>query len=171
MSKFVSKPQSKSAISKPTSSAAHKPYKATKPPKKPAPPNVITPAKIAWQTDDAGNQVPVSGEFGDVYFSHADGLAESRHVFLAHNQLPERLANLADKQCFTIAELGFGTGLNFLATWQLWRELRAQQPQLTSARLHFITTEKYPIPLNDLTQILALWAQRAPELAKLIEQL
>ncbi|WP_201628203.1 tRNA (5-methylaminomethyl-2-thiouridine)(34)-methyltransferase MnmD [Psychrobacter maritimus] len=171
MSKFVSKPESKSAISKPTSSAAHKPYKATKPPKKPAPPNVITPAKIAWQTDDAGNQVPVSGEFGDVYFSHADGLAESRHVFLAHNQLPERLANLADKQCFTIAELGFGTGLNFLATWQLWRQLRAKKPHLTSARLHFITTEKYPIPLNDLTQILALWAQRAPELAKLIEQL
>ena len=167
----MSKPESKSAISKPTSSAAHKPYKATKLPKKPAPPNVITPAKIAWQTDDAGNQVPVSGEFGDVYFSHADGLAESRHVFLAHNQLPERLANLADKQCFTVAELGFGTGLNFLATWQLWRQLRAKKPHLTSARLHFITTEKYPIPLNDLTQILALWAQRAPELAKLIEQL
>ncbi|MDA5132791.1 tRNA (5-methylaminomethyl-2-thiouridine)(34)-methyltransferase MnmD [Psychrobacter sp. ANT_H3] len=171
MSKFVSKPQSKSAISKPTSSAAHKPYKATKPPKKPAPPNVIVPAKIGWQTDDAGNQVPVSGEFGDVYFSHADGLAESRHVFLAHNQLPERLTNLTDKQCFTVAELGLGTGLNFLATWQLWRELRAKKPHLTSARLHFITTEKYPIPLNDLTQILALWAQRAPELAKLIEQL
>jgi len=167
----MSKPESKSAISKPTSSAAHKPYKATKLPKKPAPPNVITPAKIGWQTDDAGNQVPVSGEFGDVYFSHADGLAESRHVFLAHNQLPERLANLTDKQCFTIAELGFGTGLNFLATWKLWRQLRAKKPHLTSARLHFITTEKHPIPLNDLTQILALWAQRAPELAKLIEQL
>ena len=170
MSKFVSKPESKSAISKPTSPAMRKPHKASKPPKKPAPPNVITPANIAWQNDDAGNQVPVSGEFGDVYFSHADGLAESRHVFLAHNQLPERLANLADKQCFTVAELGFGTGLNFLATWQLWRQLRAQQPHLTSVRLHFITTEKYPIPLNDLTQILSLCAQRAPELAELIEE-
>ena len=162
---------SKSAIPKPSSIATHTPHRATKPPKMPAPPNVITPAKIAWQTDDAGNQVPVSGEFGDVYFSHADGLAESRHVFLAHNQLPERLANLADKQCFTVAELGFGTGLNFLATWQLWRELRVQQPHLTSARLHFITTEKYPIPLTDLTQILILWAQRAPELAEIVEQL
>ena len=171
MSKFVSKPESKSAISKPTSPAMRKPHKASKPPKKPAPPNVITPANIAWQTDDAGNQVPVSGKFGDVYFSHADGLAESRHVFLAHNQLPERLANLDNKQCFTVAELGFGTGLNFLATWQLWRQLRAQQPHLTSTRLHFITTEKYPIPLTDLTQILALWAQRAPELAELIEEL
>lgn len=131
----------------------------------------ITPAKIDWQMDDTGNMVPVSGEFGDVYFSHADGLAESRHVFLAQNQLPERLANLAPKQCFTIAELGFGTGLNFLATWQLWQQLRAQNPQLATAKLHFITTEKFPIPLTDLTQILALWGQRAPELQILIEAL
>ncbi len=135
------------------------------------PSNLITPAKIDWQRDDTGNMVPVSGEFGDVYFSHADGLAESRHVFLAHNQLPERLANLAPKQCFTIAELGFGTGLNLLATWQLWQELRDAHPQLATARLHFITTEKFPILFADLKQILALWAQRAPELAELVERL
>lgn len=134
-------------------------------------PNVITPANIDWQMDDTGNMVPVSGEFGDVYFSHADGLAESRHVFLAHNQLPKRLANLAPKQCFTIAELGFGTGLNLLATWQLWRQLREMHPQLATTRLHFITTEKFPIPLADLTQILALWGQRAPELKELIDPL
>lgn len=133
--------------------------------------NIITPAKIDWQVDDTGNQVPVSGEFGDVYFSHADGLAESRYVFLAHNQLPERLASLAPKQCFTIAELGFGTGLNLLATWLLWRQLRETHPQLATARLHFITTEKFPIPLADLTHILTLWAQRAPELAELIAPL
>ena len=136
-----------------------------------APLNIITPAKIDWQTDDTGNKVPVSGEFGDVYFSHADGLAESRHVFLTHNHLPERLAKLASKQCFTIAELGFGTGLNFLATWELWRELRRSHPQLADARLHFITTEKYPIPLADLMQILALWSARAPELTECIEPL
>lgn len=133
--------------------------------------NVITPAKIDWQTDDTGNMVPVSGEFGDVYFSHADGLAETRHVFLEHNQLPERLAHLAPKQCFTIAELGFGTGLNLLATWQLWRQLRETNPQLATARLHFITTEKFPIPLADLTQILALWGERAPELMAFIKPL
>ena len=133
--------------------------------------HLISPANIEWQIDDTGNRVPVSGEFGDVYFSHADGLAESRHVFLQNSQLPERLANLAVKQCFTIAELGFGTGLNLLATWQLWRQLRATHPHLASARLHFITTEKHPIPRSDLAQTLGLWAQRAPELAVLIEQL
>ncbi|MGO2278556.1 MULTISPECIES: tRNA (5-methylaminomethyl-2-thiouridine)(34)-methyltransferase MnmD [unclassified Psychrobacter] len=133
--------------------------------------NVITPTKIDWQSDDTGNMVPVSGEFGDVYFSHANGLAETRHVFIEHNQLPERLAQLAPKQCFTIAELGFGTGLNLLATWQLWRQLRETNPQLATARLHFITTEKFPIPLADLTQILALWGERAPELMDFIQPL
>ena len=133
--------------------------------------NTITPAKVEWQMDDTGNMVPVSSEFGDVYFSHADGLAETRHVFLAHNQLPDRLAGLVPQQCFTIAELGFGTGLNLLATWQLWRQLRDTYPQLADARLHFITTEKFPIPLADLTHILALWGQRAPELVALIEPL
>ncbi len=133
--------------------------------------NIITPAKIEWQIDDTGHQVPVSGEFSDVYFSHADGLAESRHVFLDCNQLPERLANLAPQQCFTIAELGFGTGLNLLAVWQLWQQLRAIHPHLATARLHFITTEKYPIPIEDLTHILSLWGQRAPELLVIIERL
>ena len=133
--------------------------------------SAIIPAKIAWQTDDTGNKVPVSGEFDDVYFSHADGLAESRHVFIAGNKLPERLANLAPYQCFTIAELGFGTGLNLLAIWQLWRQLRASQSNLATARLQFITTEMHPISLADLTEILALWAKRAPDLADSIEQL
>ncbi|WP_367106329.1 FAD-dependent 5-carboxymethylaminomethyl-2-thiouridine(34) oxidoreductase MnmC [uncultured Psychrobacter sp.] len=134
-------------------------------------PNVIIPAKIDWQIDDTGNQVPVSGEFGDVYFSHADGLAESRHVFLDNNWLPERLVNLRSYQSFTVAELGFGTGLNVLALWQLWRQLRAVYSHLTTARLHIITTEKHPITLADLTQILGLWRQRAPELAELIDKL
>lgn len=134
-------------------------------------PNIIQATTIDWQTDDTGNQVPVSGEFGDVYFSHANGLEESRHVFISGNNLSERLANLAPLQGFTIAELGFGTGLNLLAAWQLWRQLRAEHPQLATARLHFITTEKHPIALVDLTQILALWAMRAPELRDLIAQL
>ncbi|WP_201586310.1 FAD-dependent 5-carboxymethylaminomethyl-2-thiouridine(34) oxidoreductase MnmC [Psychrobacter jeotgali] len=133
--------------------------------------NIISPANIDWQTDDTGNQVPVSGEFGDVYFSHADGLAESRHVFITGNNLPERLANLAPYQCFTVAELGFGTGLNVLALWELWQQLRTTHPNLASARLHIITTEKHPIALEDLSQILRLWKARAPELSDLIELL
>ena len=55
--------------------------------------------------------VPVSQRFDDPYFSLQDGLAETRHVFLAGNGLPGRFSS-----GFQIAELGFGTGLNLLAT-------------------------------------------------------
>lgn len=61
---------------------------------------------VDWR--DGG--VPVSQRFDDPYFSLADGLAETRHVFLAGNGLPGRF-----RDGFAIAELGFGTGLNLLA--------------------------------------------------------
>ena len=40
---------------------------------------------LDWRGD-----VPIARRFGDPYFSLADGLAETRHVFLAGNNLPER---------------------------------------------------------------------------------
>ncbi|GGL57016.1 tRNA (5-methylaminomethyl-2-thiouridine)(34)-methyltransferase MnmD [Wenxinia marina] len=55
-------------------------------------------------------RVPVSRRYGDPYFSFEDGLAETRHVFLAGNGLPGRIG-----PGFAVAELGFGTGLNLLA--------------------------------------------------------
>nr|WP_317199067.1 FAD-dependent 5-carboxymethylaminomethyl-2-thiouridine(34) oxidoreductase MnmC [uncultured Psychrobacter sp.] len=133
--------------------------------------NIIKPAQIDWQKDDTGNLVPVSGEFGDVYYSQANGLAESRYVFLEGNHLSERLANLAAYQTFSVAELGFGTGLNVLALWHLWRKLRATHAHLSNARLHIITTEKHPIPIEDLTEILSIWCQRAPELRAMVVEL
>ena len=58
--------------------------------------------------------IPVSQRFDDPYFSLAGGLAETRHVFLAGNDLPQRLV-----PGFHVAELGFGTGLNLLALAQI----------------------------------------------------
>lgn len=55
--------------------------------------------------------IPVATAFDDPYFSLDNGLAETRHVFLAGNRLPQRFCD-----GFQIAELGFGTGLNLLAT-------------------------------------------------------
>lgn len=60
---------------------------------------------LEWR--DGG--VPVSTRFDDPYFSLAGGLEETRHVFLAGNDLPARLVT-----GFHVAELGFGTGLNCL---------------------------------------------------------
>ncbi|WP_018150463.1 bifunctional tRNA (5-methylaminomethyl-2-thiouridine)(34)-methyltransferase MnmD/FAD-dependent 5-carboxymethylaminomethyl-2-thiouridine(34) oxidoreductase MnmC [Leeia oryzae] len=105
---------------------------------------------------------PFSSRFGDVYFSRESGLDETRHVYLRHNQLAERFAALAPGEHFTIAENGFGTGLNFLAAWQLW-----QQTAPAGAFLHFVSTEAYPLSKTELQQALAAW----PELASLAAEL
>lgn len=109
-------------------------------------------ARLLWQ-----DGLPVSEQFGDVYFSRDDGLAETRYVFLQHNQLPQRFASLGHDDRFVIAETGFGTGLNFLAAWQTFH-----QHAPAGARLHFVSTERYPLTAQDLTQALALWPQLEP---------
>ncbi len=104
----------------------------------------------------------MSTRFGDVYFSRDSGLDETRHVFLAHNRLAERWAALPADGRFVLGETGFGTGLNVLCAWQLWRRCAP-----AGARLHVISTEKYPIPPEQLARALALW----PELAEFSQAL
>lgn len=87
--------------------------------------------------DPDRTDVPVSEQFGDIYFSVDGGLAETKSVFLDACGLPQRWAH---QERFCIGELGFGTGLNFLAVWQLWQEHRPSE----TARLHFVSIEKFP---------------------------
>jgi tRNA U34 5-methylaminomethyl-2-thiouridine-forming methyltransferase MnmC len=96
-------------------------------------------AQIAW-TDG----VPVSVRFDDPYFSRADGLAETRHVFLAGNDLPARFT-----PGFAVAELGFGTGLTLAAMRQAWRASGAGGP------LRFTSFEAYPMPVPEMRTALA----------------
>nr|WP_298892074.1 FAD-dependent 5-carboxymethylaminomethyl-2-thiouridine(34) oxidoreductase MnmC [uncultured Acinetobacter sp.] len=124
----------------------------------------ITCAELEWQQVD-GVDIPVSKQFGDVYFSKANGLLETRHVFLNGNDLSERLAQLADSEQFIVGETGFGTGLNFLALWQLWQNVRPNN----NSRLHFISVEKYPLSKADLARALATWDELAPISKRLIE--
>ncbi len=118
-------------------------------------------AQLDW--DEQGQ--PLSRAFGDVYFSRASGLAETRHVFLAQNRLAERFAALADDGRLCIGETGFGTGLNFLCAWQLF-----EQCAPAGARLHFVSVEKYPLSAADLQRALALWPELAPFAAPLLAQ-
>ncbi|MEN0039059.1 MAG: bifunctional tRNA (5-methylaminomethyl-2-thiouridine)(34)-methyltransferase MnmD/FAD-dependent 5-carboxymethylaminomethyl-2-thiouridine(34) oxidoreductase MnmC [Cellvibrio sp.] len=115
-------------------------------------------AQLQWDEDGQ----PVSSVFGDVYFSRANGLEETRHVFLQHNQLAERWQQLVSGEHFTIAETGFGSGLNFLAAWQLWLKIAP-----VDAQLHFVSVEKFPLTKTDLQRALALW----PELHELATEL
>ena len=52
-------------------------------------------ADIEWQRDG----VPGSRVFDDPYYSLEDGLAETRHVFLAGNDLAHRLAQELARPC------------------------------------------------------------------------
>lgn len=121
-------------------------------------------ADIIWQTDDLGHSVPISARFDDVYFSKSGGLSESNYVFLEGNGLSERFKNLSDHQSFTIIETGFGTGLNFLATCLLWSKTAPP-----SARLYFISTEKYPLSQSDLQHALSIWTD--DEMVGLVREL
>lgn len=117
---------------------------------------LLTHPEIEWREDGT----PVSAAFGDVYFSAEDGLAETRAVFLKGCGLPEAWAGRTQ---FTVAETGFGTGLNFLALWQLWRAHRPH-PQ---ARLSFVSFEGFPLKADDAARAFAAW----PELSPLADQL
>ncbi|GGA75910.1 tRNA 5-methylaminomethyl-2-thiouridine biosynthesis bifunctional protein MnmC [Neiella marina] len=92
---------------------------------------------------------PVAEDFDDVYFSNDDGLAESQYVFLAANKLPSRW-RAHSCNSFTIAETGFGTGLNFLASWQAFDDYLSQGSANGAQQLHFISFEKFPLTTTDL---------------------
>jgi tRNA 5-methylaminomethyl-2-thiouridine biosynthesis bifunctional protein len=118
-------------------------------------------AQIDW--DEQGN--PHSREFSDVYFATGAGLEETRHVFLVQNDLRDRFSALPSDGRLVIGETGFGTGLNFLCAWQLFAECADE-----SARLHFVSVEKFPLSQADLQRALALWPELAPFAEPLLEQ-
>ena len=113
-------------------------------------------AKLEWYENQ-----PYSTEYSDVYFSSDSGIDETDYVFLTHNQLPHRWKSLTEDH-FTICETGFGTGLNFLCAWKMWRETAP-----SNSRLNFISTEKFPLNIDDLQKALSLW----PSLKVLSDQL
>lgn len=100
--------------------------------------------------------IPVSRRFDDPYFSLADGLAETRHVFLAGNGLPERL-----RDGFHIAELGFGTGLNLLAV------LLAVPPGMT---VRYTSFEAFPLTADEIARALDHFPEARAVAGPLLDQ-
>ena len=96
-------------------------------------------AELEWRD----GRVPVSVQFDDPYFSLEDGMAETAHVFLGGNDLPARFCD-----GFHVAELGFGTGLNFLVALKAFREAGC------GGRLRFTSFEAFPMEMDDLRQAL-----------------
>ena len=83
--------------------------------------------------------------YDDIYFDKTDGVKEKEHVYLNANDLANRI-KLSDKLC--IAELGFGTGLNFILTWRLWKKNRKPNSSLT-----YISFEKAPLSKKEMTRV------------------
>ena len=112
----------------------------------------------------AGDGTPYSAIFDDVYHASHGALAQARHVFLAGNDLLGKDARWNGVDSFVILETGFGLGLNFLVTWQAWRESK------TKGRLHFLSVEKHPFRRDDLAALLASHTELAPLSAELLRQ-
>jgi tRNA 5-methylaminomethyl-2-thiouridine biosynthesis bifunctional protein len=118
----------------------------------------LNPARLQWSPDGS----LTSADFGDIYFQPGRGVDESRYVFLQRNRLEERFP-AAD--AFRIAELGFGTGLNFLLTAALWRKTAPE-----GARLFYASVERHPIEKKDLAKIYAAWPELKPFTDEILRQ-
>ena len=111
------------------------------------------------------DKIPVSTQFDDPYYSLVNGLAETHHVFLSGNNLPARFVD-----GFRIAELGFGTGLNFIATLEQWRKSKVE------GKFYFTSFEAYPMISDDMIkayeqfpEIANIASEIAPHLEQLLE--
>ena len=96
----------------------------------------------------------------DIYFSAEDGWAETRTVFLTGVGLPQRWSG---RSAFTVAELGFGTGLNIVALLDLWRRHRPP-----SGYLHIVSVEGCPLRVDQARVALARWPALADVAAPLL---
>jgi tRNA 5-methylaminomethyl-2-thiouridine biosynthesis bifunctional protein len=114
------------------------------------------PPDLIWRDDG----LPQSSLYGDVYFSSDDGLAETQAVYLAGCGLPQAWAG---RRRFTVAELGFGSGLNIAALLTLWRERRPP-----GGRLQIFSVEAHPISAADARRALQRWPQIAPAMEALL---
>jgi len=111
-------------------------------------------ARLDWPSG------PLARDHGDMYFQPEDGLAEARAVFLAGAGYPERFHGGVN----LVGELGFGTGLNFLA---LWDSFRSHAP--AGARLHMVSVEGFPLTRADAGRALAMFPELAPLAGALLE--
>lgn len=114
------------------------------------------PPNLAPLLDWRDETIPVSRRFDDPYFSLSGGLAETRHVFLSGNHLPDRF-----RDGFHIAELGFGTGLNLLAT------LLAKPD---AGHLHFTSFEAFPMNPEDIARALTAFPETAAVAGSFLDQ-
>ncbi|WP_171022376.1 bifunctional tRNA (5-methylaminomethyl-2-thiouridine)(34)-methyltransferase MnmD/FAD-dependent 5-carboxymethylaminomethyl-2-thiouridine(34) oxidoreductase MnmC [Thalassotalea litorea] len=127
----------------------------------------IKTAQIEFDT----NGLPYSSQFDDIYFDYQDGCSQSVQVFIEGNELEKQWLNYEPIKSvennsantpapFVIGETGFGSGLNFFLTLQRFQTFC--EHHAPDWDLLFISTEKYPMTLEDFSRALALWPELQP---------
>ena len=115
--------------------------------------------ELAWSSDGT----PFSVEHQQSYWPSGYTLAQIEDVFIAGNQLRKRFSELKltgfsnGKNNFTIAETGFGSGLNFLSVCRAW-----DQTDTGDACLHFVSVENAPLCPQQLQRCFSQWPELQP---------
>lgn len=122
-------------------------------------------AQINWSDQSE----PISALFDDIYFNTEQGIDESFYVFFQGNQLIDRWKDCVTEQ-FSIAETGFGTGLNFLVCCAHFQQFLIKHPEKPLKRLFFSSFEKYPLKKQDLMHALTRWPSLSEYIKPLITQ-
>lgn len=121
-------------------------------------PTQIQSAELGF--DEGGR--PFSRRYQDVYRSRAGAFEEAAAVFLDGCGLRQRWRA---RPRFCIVELGFGLGVNFLATLAAWAE-DAERP----ASLDFVSVEAHPLSRADLARALDAVGARGRPVESLLAQ-
>lgn len=125
--------------------------------------------QVLFQPDGS----PYSATFNDIYFDTQDGCLQSEQVFIQNNKIKDRL--LSALLPLTIAETGFGTGLNFFLTLALFQTLNQSTDQSTAntaalAGFNFISVEKFPLTAEQIKQALLIWPALTPFVTEFLKQ-
>lgn len=101
--------------------------------------------------------------YNDCYFAYDEGVEESLYVFVDGNSIVERVSN---SESITIAETGFGTGLNLLATIRALRNA-----EVKNKAINFYSVECYPLSVERIEELISRFRTTIePELTLFLEK-
>mgnify|MGYP003320489451 FL=1 len=112
--------------------------------------------KISWK-----DNLPHSTDYDDRFFQ-PNAIEETNEVFIQGNNLLNRWKNNNSRN-FTIGELGFGFGLNFLMTIKKWHEESTKNNDMW---LDYISIDCYSLKIKDFKRVF----ESFPELREFSEE-
>ena len=107
-------------------------------------------------------RTPYSPVFKDVYFSPQSGIDESKYIYLEGSGALDSIRS--GKEKITIAEIGFGVGLNFLLTLQEFQNTPSHQT------LHYFSFENHPVKKSDLEDLYSMYPSLKVLASKLLQE-